>query len=814
MGNKNRGEITAFLSLVILLVLAVVGTVLESARVNVAKGYIDRALVMSMDNILAEYYYPLYEDYHLFFLDGGYGTGELDTERIITKMKENMKESFHPEIDKKGLGQLVQISNTDLIGIDIDKLEISKLTSAIDYDNAMYLYEAAAYMKYQIPAELMEIAAGNLSLSKKAALSSEAVGKKLEMEESAGALAVGMLDLMCQIEGIKVGKKGIQYSKNGLIKTEEDFVKKICIVEPDQNAVNISNSVVWNSLKSQYVNLIPLLDSVEEQMGILESCYAQTKEWKEALEALKGGNPEDTKEERVYIYQQFEKIGDEQQEAEKKIKQAMEQIKKVIIGAEKKIGEALKTIDSIEEKKKEADIKTQDYRQTMEKNKEDIPEEIYNSLLGDLAGQEEYLGSQENKKEYNLSTEKLQSMEAVLNSNHTILETVQEVTNLKIGGDEKNILKMKNSIISAKGALLNYNIKDLSFDYSTLKVDQNVKNPSDNFKKLIKQGILSLVVDNTEEISKKELASDQLPSSGLNSSQGDKSKELPADIADCNEGYQKEIANSFDDFAEKDKADPVHTEEAVINKILFQEYLLKHFRSYLSSEESKISRNGVLEYEQEYLLFGDKSDYKNVENVVEKLAFTRAILNFLYLITDKEKSDTAYACAAAIIGFTCVEPLVSLTKTIILMVWAYEEALVDVRGLLEGKYVPFFKSDKDFKISFGDLFLVSKALIKEKSEGLSEKKEHLDLLNYEDYMRMLLYCTKQKDKTLRSLDLIQENINSFYEGEFRMDQCIFGYKVKGDFNIRAKFIKLPFVQSVLKTNIEGYPYSSTKEQAY
>ena len=63
------GEITAFLSLIFLLILSLVGTSLESARVNVGRSFADRSLQNAMESLYTEYCRPLWEDYHLFFLD-------------------------------------------------------------------------------------------------------------------------------------------------------------------------------------------------------------------------------------------------------------------------------------------------------------------------------------------------------------------------------------------------------------------------------------------------------------------------------------------------------------------------------------------------------------------------------------------------------------------------------------------------------------------------------------------------------------------------------------------------------------------------
>ena len=63
---KEEGTITVFLSLILLLILSLLFTMIEGARVNTAKVFAERALTAAMDSTLAEYYGPLWEEYHIF----------------------------------------------------------------------------------------------------------------------------------------------------------------------------------------------------------------------------------------------------------------------------------------------------------------------------------------------------------------------------------------------------------------------------------------------------------------------------------------------------------------------------------------------------------------------------------------------------------------------------------------------------------------------------------------------------------------------------------------------------------------------------
>ena len=71
MVKKKDGSITVFLTLILLLILSLIMTILEGARISVAQVFAERALITSMDSLLAEYYRPLFDEYHIFALDLG-----------------------------------------------------------------------------------------------------------------------------------------------------------------------------------------------------------------------------------------------------------------------------------------------------------------------------------------------------------------------------------------------------------------------------------------------------------------------------------------------------------------------------------------------------------------------------------------------------------------------------------------------------------------------------------------------------------------------------------------------------------------------
>lgn len=86
-GQVQKGEITAFLSLVFLLILSFLGAMVESASIQVLKNYKRADTILAVESVFAEYQKQLLEEYDLFALDAGYGEGRLDEGKILKRLE-------------------------------------------------------------------------------------------------------------------------------------------------------------------------------------------------------------------------------------------------------------------------------------------------------------------------------------------------------------------------------------------------------------------------------------------------------------------------------------------------------------------------------------------------------------------------------------------------------------------------------------------------------------------------------------------------------------------------------------------------------
>ena len=99
-GYRCRGTITVFLSLVSVLILSLVCTLVESARVQGARAWAGAVTDMGLFSVFGEYEKEILEKYDVLFLDVSRESGDFEPERIAWRAREFMEYNSNPE---KGL---------------------------------------------------------------------------------------------------------------------------------------------------------------------------------------------------------------------------------------------------------------------------------------------------------------------------------------------------------------------------------------------------------------------------------------------------------------------------------------------------------------------------------------------------------------------------------------------------------------------------------------------------------------------------------------------------------------------------------------
>ena len=229
-------------------------------------------------------------------------------------------------------------------------------------------------------------------------------------------------------------------------------------------------------------------------------------------------------------------------------------------------------------------------------------------------------------------------------------------------------------------------------------------NPISIIKRIMKMGILELVLPPGREISTRTVSKDTMVS-GRQLQQG---MEMP---------------------------DGVTADSSYTSGVLFQQYLMNHLGNY--TDPSKES----LAYQMEYVFGGRDNDIDNLKSVASKLLFIREGVNFACLMADNVKRTEAQALAAAIASGFLVPPAAVVIESALLLCWAFAESVLDVRELFAGGKIPLVKTSADWQISLSNLSSLMEGL-----DSMRKNNEHG--LSYEDYLQVLILPVSKEKKVI------------------------------------------------------------------
>lgn len=98
-----NGSITAFLSIIFLLIVSFIGGILESASIQVSKNERYANMQLAMESVFAEYQKELLEEYNVFALEGSYESAAFSESRILERLKYYGAGAGEQKIEKQKL---------------------------------------------------------------------------------------------------------------------------------------------------------------------------------------------------------------------------------------------------------------------------------------------------------------------------------------------------------------------------------------------------------------------------------------------------------------------------------------------------------------------------------------------------------------------------------------------------------------------------------------------------------------------------------------------------------------------------------------
>ena len=222
----------------------------------------------------------------------------------------------------------------------------------------------------------------------------------------------------------------------------------------------------------------------------------------------------------------------------------------------------------------------------------------------------------------------------------------------------------------------------------------------------------------------------------------------------------------------------------------FNEYILDKLPCLVKED----MQGSALVYQCEYVISGQASDQENLEKVLKKILAIRFGCNYAALLASEEHQAKAEALALAISSAASLPMLTSVMKAAIILLWAFEESIVDVRTLCSGGKVSLTKRAGDFTCSLEMLFSFRPEAAESSEQGM----------DYRGYLRWMLALVPLQERTIRCMDMIEHSIREKYERHgFCMDAMVYAVRAKVYGSAASGIFVSQWGESQLNTIVTG-----------
>lgn len=250
------------------------------------------------------------------------------------------------------------------------------------------------------------------------------------------------------------------------------------------------------------------------------------------------------------------------------------------------------------------------------------------------------------------------------------------------------------------------------------------------------------------------------------------------------------------------------------NRAAFEEEGLNLLKQAVTAEYCQVFMNHFCDtgekenaYEMEYLLFGLEGDRENLVQTAERLLMVREGMNLIHILGDSEKRSQAKALAASVVGAFGLLPLVSITAFLIMGLWAFGEAVGDVKALLKGDKIPILKGKEDWSLSLDNLLEFA---AKGSLEGSKSRESGL---NYQQYLTIFLLLEPGTRLLYRIMDVIERNLGNKNAG-FLLSDCAYRVDIQAELCGKHVYFSLGLLKSIAGSEDITYPLAVKVSKAY
>lgn len=195
---------------------------------------------------------------------------------------------------------------------------------------------------------------------------------------------------------------------------------------------------------------------------------------------------------------------------------------------------------------------------------------------------------------------------------------------------------------------------------------------------------------------------------------------------------------------------------------LFLIYLFEKMGNY-----RKVREDSVLLLQLEYIACGKASDYENMRAAADRLMKWRFVINAAAALENRKLYEEASSLAMSLQAVQLKEEFHQPVTLSILYACAYLESLAEVQALLNGGRISPDKSD----FCTG----VEQVISGERSLNIPADRG----LNYEQYLACMIMLLPEKERNLRSMDIMEMDVRSLTGNpRFSMDFCVERYSAQ------------------------------------
>ncbi len=709
-----EGAVTVFLTFVLFLVLSLVLVSLESARQQATATMVRMNLAQALESTLGHYYAPLYDEY------GIYGLYEDTPENLARGYADA---SANPT-ENLPVGYMGNEESGYSYAYEITELALTSATRLTDGGGTLckrQMTEVGVYCGVEALAQEL-LAAVNLLESTEATLG--ILEEKMAVEEKLSEIDELLLKLMPVLDGVSTEEDGVIFDKGGKIVITNTYVKQLVPGAITQDAVLINNMEFYRQLQPHYVNGNKYIEDI---LYLANSMNAENAT-----------------------------------EITGRMLELQAQLQAVTLGALINLQPAIEYVTKIQTIQQKVRPLVESYEKLLLGVDDLLENDVKNMLSDSLADMKNYVGMESDAAGYDFG-----GMLLTLQNNQIILQEMQELFVIPLAN--VGAREWCEAYRDMQVLFEDYSLENLYIDYEYVR---KATTAEESLWALIRGFILDELSEGLfpESVifSSRDVWNESLPSDMMSGAERDLF--LTANLEDTEMSW--DLIRQFfgEDGLQKLLDYLADGVEAMAEKLLLIVYMEEHFSCYTDN-----ANKGALRYEQEYLIFGHKFDKSNVEAAALGILGLRVAMNVVHTFTDPAKNAQATECATTLLGAVGMPFLISLCKYIVLFVWGVQNAQVETAAILQGKEVPFLVSTKSCQVAFGEVFTMGKDTRLEKAKNYSERGT--GALDYEHYLLLFMLLCNEDTLTARAMDVIQCNLRLYYDPEFELRKCYFGFGV-------------------------------------